>query len=109
MRQSILKEAHCIGLLLNTDKRQRRVLLQSISKQQLRAVIEIIYNVLQGYGNITEKDKKYLEKYRSVIRRLVDKRISSLSRKKLLIKFIFIVHRLLKVIQKHIVIQWQEN
>ena len=104
-----MKEAHFIGLLLNTDKRQRRVLLQSISKQQLRAVIEIIYNVLQGYGNITEKDKKYLEKYRSVIRRLVDKRISSLSRKKLLIKYFFIVHRLLQVIQKHIAIQWQEN
>lgn len=109
MRQSILKEAHFIGLLLNTDRRQKRVLLQTISKQQLRALIEIIYNVLQGYGNITEKDKSYLEKYRSIIRLLVDKNISSLRRKKLLIKYFFIVHRLLKVIQKHIVIQWQEN
>ena len=71
MRQNILKEAHFIGLLLNADKRQKRALLQTVSKNQMRALVEMIYNILHGYGNITEIDKNYLKKYQSIIRHLI--------------------------------------
>ena len=55
MSSTMLKEGYFIGLL-RTNKRQRRALLQTITKNQLRVLIEIAYNVLHGYGHIAEKD-----------------------------------------------------
>lgn len=109
MRQKILKELYFVGLLLCTDKRQRRALINNISKRQMGALIEIVYNVLHGYGSLSDKDKNYLKKYQSVIRRFVDIHASSLQRKRLLLKYINVFCRLIKSIQKYISIQWQEN
>ena len=58
----MLIEAYFIALLLRTNKRQRRALLQTITKNHLRALIEVAYNVLHGYGHIAEKDMLYFEK-----------------------------------------------
>lgn len=109
MRQAILKEAHFVGLLLHADKSQQRALLRTISKNQMRVLVEVIYNVLHGYGNITEKDKIYLKKYQSVIRRLVDKHTAARKRKNLLLKYFAIFRKLLQAIEKNITIQWLEN
>lgn len=109
MRQKILKEAYFVGLLLSADKRQRRVLLKTISKRQLAAVVEIVYNILHGYGSLSEKDKKHLRRHRSVIRNFVNQRMSSSRRKRLLQKYFFIFYGLIKVVQKHLVVQWMEK
>ena len=108
MRQKILNEAYFVGLL-RAEKRQRRVLLKTITDKQMKALIEIVYNILQGYGSLTDKDKMYLKKYQSVIRRFTDKRVSSKQRKRLLEKYVHIFARLLKAIQKNITVQWREN
>ena len=62
MSSTVLKEGYFIGLLLRTNKRQRRALLQTITKNQLRVLIEIAYNVLHGYGHIAEKRYALFEK-----------------------------------------------
>ena len=54
MSSTVLKEGYFIGLL-RTNKQQRRALLQTITKNQLRVLIEIAYNVLHGYGHIAGK------------------------------------------------------
>ena len=105
MSSTVLKEGYFIGLLLRTNKRQRRALLQTITKNQLRVLIEIAYNVLHGYGHIAEKDRLI----QSIIRRLVAKGLSARKRKNLLMKYVSIISKLLKGIEKNILIQWQES
>lgn len=109
MRQKILKEAYFVGLLLSADKRQRHVLLKTISKRQLAALAEIVYNILHGYGSLSEKDKTRLRRHRSVIRNFVNQHMSSSRRKRLLQKYFFIFYGLLKVVQKHLVVQWADK
>ena len=109
MRGIVLKEAYFIALLLRTNKWQRRALLQTITKKQLRALIEVAYNVLHGYGHTAEKDMPCLKRYQSIIRRLVAKGLSTRKRKDLLTKYISIISKLLKGIEKNIVIQWRES
>ena len=100
MSSTVLKMGYFIGLLLRTNKRQRRALLQTITKNQLRVLIEIAYNVLHGYGHIAEKDMLYLKRYQSIIRRLVAKGLSARKRKNLLMKYVSIISKLLKGIEK---------
>ena len=106
MRQNILKEAYFIGLLFSADKSQRHVLIQTISKRQLAALIEIVYNILHGYRSLSERDKKNLQKYQSVIRKFEHPRISATFRKQLLQKYFNIFYGLLKGFVKGLVIQW---
>lgn len=106
MRQKILKEAYFVGLLLSADQRQRRILLQTISKPQLEALIEILYNILHGYGSLPEKDKQHLKRYQSVIRDFVNRRMSYRQRKTLLLKHFNLLYRLLKVVRRYLTIQW---
>ena len=84
-------------------------MLQRITKNQLRALIEVAYNVLHGYGHIAEKDMLYLKRYQSIIRRLVAKGLSARKRKDLLMKYINIISKLLKGIEKNSLIQWRES
>ena len=100
MRQKFLKEAYFVGLLLHADKQQLRALLQTITKAQLEVLIEIFYNILHGYGKITDKDKKYLRKYQTLIRQFVEKSQGLLRRKQILQKYFAIFSRLLKAIKK---------
>lgn len=109
MRKTLLKEAYFVGLLLRADKHQKRVLLQTITKAQMRALIEIVYNILHGYGQLSETDKKYLRKYQSLIRQFIQKRGGLLRRKRILQKYFSVFARLIKSIEKNIVIEWREN
>lgn len=87
MRQKILKEVYFVGLLLRADKRQRRVLIQTMSNRQLQTLVEIVYNILHGYGSLPEKDKQHLRRYQSVIRSFVKRRMRVSRRKQLLQKY----------------------
>lgn len=109
MRQTFIKELYYVGLLLRADKKQRRALLKTITIEQMKVIVEIVYNILQGYGSLSKKDKNYLRKYQSIIRQFVHKRLGSLQRKQLLQKHFIIFSRLLKTVQKNISIQWREN
>lgn len=109
MRQKFLKEAYFFGLLLRTDKQQLRALLQTITKTQMEVLIEIVYNILHGYGQLSDKDKKYLRKYQTLIRQFVQKHQGLLRRKQILHKYFTVFFRLIKAIEKNIVIEWREN
>lgn len=109
MSSNILKEAHFVGLLLKAEKHQRAALLNTMSNDQMRALVEIIYNVLHGYGHITDHDKRYLKYHKNIIRQLVVKALAAKRRKKLLRRYYSVVSRLLKVIHNNITVQWRVN
>lgn len=106
MRSKLLKEAYFVGLLLNADKKQRHALLQTISTRQLEAVIEIIFNILHGYGSLPDKDKKRIRRYQAVIRSFVNRRTPNARRKQMLQKYFNIFYPMLKVVQNYIIVKW---
>ena len=106
---AVAKGLYFIGFFLNTNQKQRKALLQIITKSQLQALIEIVYNVVHGFGRISEQDKKYLRKFQVLIRRIIIKRLSKRQRIDLLSKHLNLIYKLIGVIRKHVSIQWQES
>ena len=87
MNQLIKKEKYFLRLILHTSSKQRIALFKQIETSQLRAIVQIVYNVLLGNRSMTEKDKKQLAKRKSVIRQFVSKGISLKKRKALLLNY----------------------
>ena len=58
MNPLIKKEKDFLRLLVTTTDKQKKVLLQTIEKSQLRAIVQIVYNLMIGYRTLPEKDKK---------------------------------------------------
>ena len=62
MNQLIKQEKYYLCLLVSTTMKQQKALLQSIEKSQLRAIVQIVYNVMVGNRPLQQKDKKRLAK-----------------------------------------------
>lgn len=109
MDKLIKEEGFYIGLLLSTNKKQRIRLLQIITTQQLRALVELIYNALHGYSPPHEKYMLDLRRHRSIIRHIVKKKITRRKRIELISKHIGIVIKLLEYMKQGIVLQWRKS
>lgn len=86
MNQFIKKEADFLLFFLHASNKQKKVLLRTIEKAQLRAIVQIVYNVLMGNRSLLTKDKKQLAKRKTIIRQFVSEGISLKRRKELLLK-----------------------
>ena len=94
---SLAKSQHSfLQLLVSTNPLQRKVLLQTLTNDQVRAAVQVIYNVLKGNCALPEKDQKRLKRFRNIIRQFVKKGIRLKERKQLLLKYHFLVATLLK-------------
>lgn len=65
---------------------------------QLKILMECIYSVLYGVISINPKTKKKLMKYKKVIRELTDKHTTRIRRRKLLLKYVFLLPILIKTV-----------
>ena len=88
-------------MLVEASDVQRMAILKTLSDQQLRALIEAVYNVLRGVCSINNKDKKKLFNYKTIIRRLVNKELTSKQRHRLLINHQGMLPVLLRQVLKH--------
>ena len=77
---------HLILFLMNVPKQQCAHLLKIMTKEQLQAIIEIIYNVVQGVCTISEANTSILSKHKHLIRRLITKRATLSQRKQTVVK-----------------------
>lgn len=100
MNPWIKNEKYFILLLLTTNRKQQKALLQSITKAQMQVLVQIVYNIIHGFRSIPEIDKKKLKRIKSVIRKFVSKRLSTSKRTALLLKhlnqFILILKPIIK-------------
>lgn len=80
------EKQHLILFLMHMSRHQLLHVLRILTKEQLRAIIEIIYNVVQGTCPVSEANKNILLKHKNLIRRLVVKRLTLSQRKRLLLK-----------------------
>ena len=98
MSTLVKNQRHFLRLLVSIKPLQRKAILQTLSDQQVQAVIQIIYNILEGNCSLPEKDKKKLKRYKAIIRQLVFKGMRMKQRKRLLVKYHFVIAALLKPI-----------
>ena len=100
MSTLIKKEKHFILLLLSTNRKQQTALVKTITKSQLQAIVQIVYNVIHGFRSLPENNKKKLQRFKSVIRKFISKGYSLKKRSALLLKylkqFILIIEPIIK-------------
>lgn len=75
------KNKSFIHLVSSSNPRQRKVLVNTMCKGQMKYICEIMINLLKGTFVLPDSIKKKVEPFRSLIRLLADKSIS-LARKK---------------------------
>ena len=83
--QHVFKERHLFDFLINANPSQRHAVLGVIQNKQVNVIAEILLNILYGTLPLTDEDKKKLRKYKYLIRRLTDRRLSYSFKKKLLL------------------------
>ena len=88
---------------MSTSIKQKKALLQSIEKSQLKAIVQIVYNLMLGYRRLPEKDKKRLAKRKTVIRQFVSKGLSFKKRKELLLKYYKFILPFISAIQGELI------
>ena len=75
-----------LHVLKRANKKQRTAILDSANKDLILCLCEVIDNVLAGTVKLSIKQKKDLSKYKSILRQLVDKKVSINKKKKLFIQ-----------------------
>ncbi len=100
MSALINRQAYFLRLLLTTSIKQRLDLIKKYSQSsQMKAIVQIVYNVLVGNRILPSKDINKMKKHKVAIRRFVSKGLSLEKRKRLLVKYFKCIVLLLKVIK----------
>ena len=89
---------HFLHLLLVAKKDQRKALLRTIDKSQLKVLTEIAHNVLKGTVALSEEEKKTLRKYRKIIVTLGSRRGTRKSKLEVIRRGAKAVFELVKVV-----------
>ena len=85
MNQNIRKERYYLQVLVNSDKSQTKLILKIMSKSQMEAIAAILYNVIHGTFKLKRETIEEVHGRRNQLYTLVDKKISGVKRKQLMI------------------------
>lgn len=106
MSELIQKERFFLLLLMQTSLKQQKMMIENITSSQLKAVVQIIFNVLQGVLKVDNVLKTKLKRRKKLIRQLIQKQLSFKKRKLLMIKNIKTIISLIKLIEEQ---RWLKN
>ncbi len=67
MSELVRKQRHFLNLLSETDPKQRKRLLETITRKQVKAVSQIAHNVIKSVVKLTSSEKERLQKRRRFI------------------------------------------
>lgn len=82
MVQLLVQERHFLLLFAQTTPGQRKVLLRTITRQQLRAISQIAHNVVKCKIKLTSAQKKALKRERRLLHLLGDRTVGYHHKKK---------------------------
>ena len=85
-----------VQFLLTAPPQQQHFILKTLTKPQLRCILEIIFNVMNRIVPITNTDKTILKRQKRIIRELLIKRTTIKLRK----KHIFQIRKILYIFCK---------
>ena len=86
MNALVKAEKNFLVLFLRSSNKQRKGLIEIIEKPQVRAIIQIVYNIIQGYRPLPVEEKRKLNKKSEFIRDFIGRGLSFKKRKELLKK-----------------------
>ena len=86
MNQNIRKEMYFLQFLVNADKSQTKLIFKIMSKSQMEAVNAIVYNVIHGTFKVKPELVDGMRSHRKQLYNIVDKKISLVKRKELMIR-----------------------
>jgi hypothetical protein len=78
----VRQQRHFLKLLVGTTPGQRKALLKTITRNQVKAVCQIAYNILRFTIQLTPSEKAKLKRRRSFIYLLGSKKVGYLEKKK---------------------------
>ena len=99
MSKLVKKHWSYFKLLMSTTKGQRKVLVDTITSEQLRALVQIVVNLLEYVLPIKPSMKPQLKKHRNIIRQIGNKTISTNKKEQLLCRQSGLIVILLKSIE----------
>lgn len=76
MSANLKKNFIVLKALTVLDKRQRIALLATSPNKLILALCELIDNVIHNKVKLNEKDRKRLQRYRSILREIADRKVS---------------------------------
>ena len=74
MVELVRKQRHFLNLMIQTPPKQRKRLLETITRDQLKAFSQIAHNIVKAVLVLTPSEKDTLRKRRRVIHLLSNKR-----------------------------------
>lgn len=89
MNQNISKEKYFLLFLVNADKSQTKLIFKIMNKPQTEAVCAIVYNIIHGTFKLKRETRETVEGvrgYRKQFYNIVDKKLSSVKRKELMVR-----------------------
>ena len=98
MSAKIKKHIHFLSLLLTENDKQKQAILKTMNMEQLRVLVECIYNIQHGVIKISNTLKKKLSHHKCVIRKITEQGKTPTQRKKLLVKHHTLLSLFLKTI-----------
>lgn len=102
MSLQVMKHVHFLSLLASADDKQRVVMMKTMNDQQLKVLVECVYNILFGVIPLSPQYKKKISTHKNAIRQITEQDISRERRKRLLLKHRTILPTLLKVVLTHL-------
>lgn len=101
--KAIEDQIHFLYLYTASSRQQQHALIKTMSKPQLHALLEVVFNVLKGTVELNKNNKTLLGRYKKIIRQVVDRHVS-VKRKRILLQkyskiFELIIHLGLKRIE----------
>ena len=83
MTALIRQQRHFLHLFLQTTPIQRKALLQTVTKHQMKALSQIAHNVVKGNLPLSSVEKKRLKNARRLLHLLGDTRLGFVHKKQL--------------------------
>lgn len=83
------------------DESQRSAIIKTSTSDQLKAIMEIIYNLLHGTIPLARRYKIILSRYKDTIRKLTERQLAVGKRKTLLKKLQSVIPIIIRIFFKH--------
>ena len=85
--KAVEDQIHFLYLYTTSSRQQHHALIKTMSKPQLHALLEVVFNVLKGTVDLSKSNKTLLGRYKKIIRQVVDRRASVKEKRYLLQKY----------------------
>lgn len=86
MSTHLKKNFALLRALESVNARQRKAIISTSPNHLIRSICEIADNLLKGNVELNPQERKRLKKYKSLLRRIVDKKVPLNDKKKALIQ-----------------------